>query len=375
MERREFLRKAAVGTVATGLVAACGNDEAGANGAPAVIANQRVQWRLASSFPRSLDTIYGAAEDMSNRVSALTDGRFTIRPYPGGELVPPFQVLDAVQQGTVDMAHSASYYFIGKNPALAFDAAVPFGLTARGQNAWMMYGGGTDLMREVFADFNVLNLMGGNTGAQMGGWFRKPINSLADMRGLKMRIPGLGGEVMSRLGVSAQALPGGEIYPALERGVIDATEWVGPYDDEKLGFYKIAKNYYYPGWWEPGPALSFYVSRPAYDRLPKVYQQALEVASKEAAFNMMAKYDQLNPRALTSLLGQGVQLRPFPNDVMEAALRESVAMQEELAGGNAQYRKIYDNWKPFRGEEYEWFNTADQAFQSFAFPRLAARRT
>ena len=350
---------------------ACGG--AGEGGAPAAQTNRRVRWRLVSSFPRSLDTIYGAAEVLSERVSALTDGRFEIRPYPAGELVPGLQVLDAVQQGTVQAGHSASYYFIGKNPALAFDAAVPFGLSVRGHNAWLLFGGGLERMREVFADFNIINFPGGNTGAQMGGWFRQPIGSLADLRGLKMRIPGLGGEVMSRLGVNVQVLAGGDIYPALERGAIDATEWVGPYDDEKLGFYEVAKNYYYPGWWEPGPALSFYINRPAWDQLPKAYQEAIETASRESSLNMMARYDAENPPALKRLLAQGVQLRPFPEDVMQAAMRESMALTDEQAAADATYRSIYDEWKQWRGDTYRWFSVADQAYENFAFPRLASR--
>ena len=371
MKRREFARQALLGAVSGGVLAGCAGPEAG--GGPAVQTGRRVLWRLVSSFPRGLDTIYGAAETLSRRVAALTGDRFQIRPYPAGELVPGTQVLDAVQQGTVQAGHSASYYFIGKNPALAFDAAVPFGLSVRGHNAWLLHGGGLERMREVFADFNVVNFPGGNTGAQMGGWFRRPIRSLADLRGLKMRIPGLGGEVMSRMGVSVQLLAGGDIYPALERGAIDATEWVGPYDDEKLGFHKVVKNYHYPGWWEPGPALTFYVNRSAWDQLPKEYQEAFEVASREASLNMMAEYDARNPPALKRLLAEGVQLVPFPPDVMEAALRESEALTAEKAAASPQYRKIYDEWRQWRGDTYRWFGVADQSYESFAFPRLAAR--
>ena len=370
MQRREFAKKAVLGLAGGGL-AACAGEEGG--GAPAVQTGRRVMWRLASSFPRGLDTIYGASETLSKRIAALTDGRFQIRAYPAGELVPGLQVLDAVQQGTVQAGHSASYYYTGKNPALAFDAAMPFGLTVRGHNAWLLHGGGLERMREVFADFNVVNFPGGNTGSQMGGWFRRPIESLADLRGMKMRIPGLGGEVMSRLGVSVQVLSGGDIYPALERGAIDATEWVGPYDDEKLGFYKVAKHYYYPGWWEPGPALSFYVNKAAWEQLPKVYQEAFETASREASLNMMAEYDARNPPALARLLQQGVQLRPFPRDMMEAALRESNTLLESRVAGSPQYRKIYDEWKRWRGDTYRWFATADHTYESFAFPQLAAR--
>ena len=243
MERRDFIRKASGTAVGAAFVGGCSGQSSGGTAS----ARPRIRWRLASSFPRSLDTIFGASEVMANRVEELTGGQFSIRVYPAGEIVPGLQVLDGVQQNNVDMGHSAGYYYIGKNPALVFDTAVPFGLTARQQVAWMK-AGGLDLMREVYADFNIINFPGGNTGTQMGGWFRNPVNSLEELKGLKMRIPGLGGKVMSRLGVTVQVLAGGDIYPALERGAIDATEWVGPYDDQKLGFHKVAKNYYYPGW-------------------------------------------------------------------------------------------------------------------------------
>ncbi|MDX1382459.1 MAG: ABC transporter substrate-binding protein, partial [Thermoanaerobaculia bacterium] len=233
MKRRDFLRKATTIGLTGGALSACGGGGEGAAG-PAVHTRSRVRWRLASSFPRGLDTMFGAAEMIAARVEALTEGQFTIRAYPDPELVPGLQVLDAVQQGTVQVGHTASYYFTGKNPTLAFDTAMPFGFNARGQIAWLYEGGGLELMREVYADFNILNFPGGNTGTQMGGWFNREVNAASDLQGLKMRIPGLGGEVMNRLGATVQVLAGSDIYPALERGAIDATEWVGPYDDEKL---------------------------------------------------------------------------------------------------------------------------------------------
>lgn len=364
MERRNFLKKAGV-AAAAGTLVGCGGATQN-EGGPAVVTNPKVTWRLTSSFPRSLDTIYGGAEVLTKRVSELTDGRFTIRAYPAGELVPGLQVLDAVQQGTVQMGHSASYYFTGKNPALAFDCAVPFGLTSRQQNAWFYHGGGWDLMQELFADFNVISFPGGNTGAQMGGWFRNEVNSLEDMKTLKMRIPGLGGEVMSRMGATVQVLAGGEIYPALERGAIDATEWVGPYDDEKLGFYKVAKNYYYPGWWEPGPTTSFYVSRAAWDKLPKNYQHAITVAAAEANTDMQAKYDAKNPPALARLLEQGVNMRPFATDIMDAAKKHSFELMEELAAKDATYKKVYDAWKKFREDSIRWFSFAEVTYAKYA---------
>ena len=369
MKRRDFFKKASVGAVASGtLLAGCGGgSSSGVDGAAAIQTDQRVRWRLVSSFPRSLDTIFGVADTLSARLEALTGGNFSVRVYPAGELVPPFEVLEAAQKGTVQVAHTASYYYIGKNPALAFDCCVPFGLTARQQNAWLYHGGGLDLMREVYADFNIIHFPGGNTGVQMGGWFREEINTLADLKGLKMRIPGLGGQVMDRLGVTVQSIAGGEIYQALERGAIDAAEWVGPYDDERLGFHKVASNYYYPGWWEPGPTLSFLVNREAWDQLPALYQSAFEVAAREANEEMLANYDAKNPAALVRLQNEGVNFRPFSREIMEAAQTASFELMEENAASDPGYNKVYSAWKKAREEAYRWFGTAEGAYAAFAF--------
>lgn len=365
LKRRTFMRKTALAAAGIATAGCATGDPAGKG--PAVQTKPRVQWRLASSFPRSLDTIYGVAEVMAQRVSDLTEGRFTIRCYPSGELVPGLQVMDAVQQGTVHLGHTASYYYKGKNPALAFDCTMPFGLTARQQNAWLMHAGGLELMRGLFADFNMLNIPCGNTGIQMGGWFRREINSLADLATLKMRIPGLGGEVMDRLGVTVQVLAGGDIYPALERGTIDATEWVGPYDDEKLGFHKVAKYYYYPGWWEPGPNLSLMINQVAWDKLPADYRAALEVASAEANGYMLANYDAKNPPALDRLLGEGVQMREFASDIMQAAHNASFEIMNEFASADATYNKVFQAWQSFRETSYRWSSYPDNSFGTFSF--------
>ena len=367
MERRKFLKKTTLTAAASGLIVGCTSESSGENSAPAIVTNPNLRWRLISSFPRSLDTIFGAADVFAQRVLALTDGRFDIRVYPAGEIVPYDQVLESVQKGTVQMGHAASYYFKGKNPALPFDCSVPFGLTARQQSAWMHHGGGLELMREMFADFNIINFPGGNTGTQMGGWFRREINSLADLRGLKMRIPGFGGVVMDRMGVGVEQIAGGEVYPALERGAIDAAEWVGPYDDEKLGFHKVASYYYYPGWWEPGPALSFYVNQDAWNALPSVYQEAISTASAAASTAMQSSYDAKNPPALQRLLNEGITLRPFSSDIMEAAERHAFAVMEEEAAASASYNKIYTAFKTFRDQSYRWFATAEHTFAEAAF--------
>ncbi len=368
--RRSFLARATGGAVGAGLVTACGGDGGGGSGeAPAVVTQPRVNWRLASSFPRGLDAIYGSGEMLGEITSSLTGGRFRIRAYPAGELVPGLQVMDAVQQGTVQVGQSTSYYYTGKNQALAFDAGVPFGMTARQQDAWLNEGGGLEVVRGVFSDFGIISFPGGNTGGQMGGWFRREVNSAEDLRGLKMRIPGLGGDVMDRMGVTVQVLAGGDIYPALERGAIDATEWVGPYDDEKLGLHQAAPYYYYPGWWEPSASVSYEVNRQAWDQLPSDYQAVFEVAAKATARRMLYYYDAKNPGALQRLIAGGTQMRSFSDDIMSLARTTIGEILEDYAAADQQYRQVYDHWRSFKEASYQWFGTAELRFASFAFPR------
>ncbi len=365
--RRGFLGRAAAGVVgAAGLAAACGEREDGV-GAPAVQTRPRVMWRLASSFPRGLDTIWGSAEMLGEVTASLTGGRFQIRPYPAGELVPGLQVMDAVQQGTVQVGQSTSYYYTGKNQALAFDAGVPFGMTARQQDAWLNEGGGGEVIRGVFADFGIISFPAGNTGGQMGGWFRREVNSPEDLRGLRMRIPGLGGDVMDRMGVTVQVLAGGEIYPALERGAIDATEWVGPYDDEKLGLHQAARYYYYPGWWEPCASMSYQVNRAAWDALPTDYQAVFEVAAQASARRMLYTYDAKNPAALGRLLAAGVELRSFSDEIMALARTTIEEILNDYADENPQYREVYDHWRGFRDASHRWFGTSELRYANFAF--------
>ncbi|TCS34020.1 secreted protein [Paucimonas lemoignei] len=358
MERRSFLKKAAVGASATALAA------------PALAQSQpTINWRLASSFPKSLDTIYGAAETFSKRVSALTGGKFNIRVFAGGEIVPALQVLDAVQNGTVEIGHSASYYYFGKDPTFAFDAAVPFGLNSRQQTAWFDQGGGRELLREFFRGYGIMNFQGGNTGTQMGGWFRKEIKTVKDLDGLKMRISAFAGKVMQPLGLVPQQIAGGDIYPALEKGTIDAAEWIGPYDDEKLGFNKVAPFYYTPGWWEPSLQVSFYVSIKEWEKLPKEYQAAIEAASYESHVVMQAEYDAKNPAALARLLKQGVKLRTFPREVMDACYKSANTFMDEESAKNAKFKKIYDSWKRFRQDENQWFSVAEVPMQNYMLSR------
>jgi TRAP-type mannitol/chloroaromatic compound transport system substrate-binding protein len=340
---------------------------AGVAGAARAADLPALRWRMASSFPKSVDAIYGAAERLAKRVGEITAGRFQIRVHAPPEIVPGLQVFDAVGQGTVECGQSAGYYYVGKNMAFAFDTALPFGLNARQQIAWMYSGGGRELMRELFRGYGIVAFPGGNTGVQMGGWFRHEVKSLADLKGLKMRIPGLGGQIMARLGVAPQTLAGGDIYPALERGALDATEWVGPYDDEKLGFYKIAKHYYYPGWWEGGPQISFYVNLRKWQALPPPYQAAFEAAAAEANLYMLADYDARNPPALQRLLKAGVKLHAFPKDVMLAARQAALELYDDEARKNPVFRRIYAEWKKFAAASDQWLKVAEASYENFRY--------
>ncbi len=358
MERRSFLKKAVVGASVAGVAA------------PALAQSlPTINWRLASSFPKSLDTLYGTAEVFTRRVSQLTGGKFNIRPFAGGEIVPALQVMDAVQAGTVEMAHTAPYYFFGKDPTFAFDCAVPFGMTSRQQTAWMNQGGGMELMREFYKDYGIINLLGGNTGTQMGGWFRKEIKTLDDIKGLKMRISAFAGRVLQPLGLVPQQLAGADIYPALEKGTLDAVEWTTPYDDEKLGFQKVAPYYYAPGWWEAGAQLSFYIGIKEWEKLPKEYQAALEAASFEAHVSMQAEYDAKNPAALARLIKNGAKLRFFSKEIMAACYKAAMATMEEEAAKNAKFKKIHDPWKRFQKEQNQWLSVAEAPMQNFMINR------
>ena len=367
MERRKFITGAAAGLATGAALAASLPKPALADSLP------EIKWRLASSFPKNLDTIYGAVDEMCRSIAAATDGKFQIRPFAAGEIVPGLQVLDAVQNGTVEAGQSASYYYVGKDPTFAFDCAVPFGLNARQQNAWMYYGGGLELMRDFFKDYNIVQFPAGNTGAQMGGWFRSEIKSIDDLKGLKFRIAGIAGKVLARLGVVPQQIAGSDIYPALEKGTIDAAEWVGPYDDEKLGFYKVAKYYYYPGWWEGGPQVSIYVNAKQWDSLPKVYQAVLQEAAAASNVLMVAKYDAENMPALRRLVAQGTILKPFPRDVMEASYKAAFDLYDEIAAQNAKFKKVYEGWKQFRADEYLWFRVAENSFDNFVYAQSAKK--
>ncbi|MGB7543512.1 MAG: TRAP transporter substrate-binding protein [Burkholderiales bacterium] len=368
MKRREFLKNAGLGTAAGAALLAT---QAGAQtgGLPAV------NWRLAMSWPKSLDILYGGCEDIAKRVAAATGGKFNIKVFAAGEIVGGLQVLDAVQNGTVECGHTATYYYFGKDPTFAISCAIPFGMNARQQNAWANHGGGLELMREFFRDYNCINFPAGNTGTQMGGWFRKEIRTVADLKGLKFRVGGFAGAVLQKLGVVPQQIAGGDIYPALEKGTIDAAEWVGPYDDEKLGFAKVAKYYYYPGWWEGCASLDLLVNLKAWEALPAEYKAILEAACYEVNVTVQANYDASNPAALKRLIAGGVKLMPFSNDIMAASYKAANELYEETSAKNPKFKKVYTAWKKFREEEVQWFSIAENRFDNFmiAAERLSQR--
>jgi TRAP-type mannitol/chloroaromatic compound transport system substrate-binding protein len=370
IKRRDFLKKAGAGA---GVVAlgACAGGEGEASGSVGGVSGPRVNWRLTGSFAPSADILYGSGERLAQRVSDMTGGNFTIRVYAAGEIVPPLQVMDGVMQGTVQCGISPGYYYTGKHPALAFDAAVPFGLNSRQQISWLYHGGGLDLLNNIYSDFGLITFPISSTGGQMGGWFREPVNSLADLQGLRMRIPGMGGEIMSRLGATVQVLAGAEIYPALERGAIDATEWVGPHDDEKLGLYQVAKNYYYPGWWEPGVTMSLLTNQAAFDELPPAYQAVLRTACGETISHTLSSYDAANPAALQRLTTEhGVTLHAYANEIMEAAWTASMDFLEEQAAGDAVTNEVYQSWKTFRDMSFPYAAGNEATYASFAFPKI-----
>jgi TRAP-type mannitol/chloroaromatic compound transport system substrate-binding protein len=353
MQRRSFVQHAGLAGILS------------MGAAPAVHAQTAVRWRLASSFPKSLDTIYGAAEVFARKVNEMSGGKFQISVHAGGELMPPFGVVDGVQNGTVEMAHTAPYYFVGKDETFAIGCAIPFGLNSRQMTAWMYEGNGLKLMREFYAKYNIISFPGGNTGAQMGGWFRKPLKSLEDMKGLKMRIGGFAGKVIERLGAVPQNIPGGEIYQALEKGTIDAAEWVGPYDDQKLGFHKVAPFYHFPGWWEGGPQLDFFINQKAYDALSAEHKAMVEAAASHAHIEMQARYDAHNPAALKQLVAAKTQLVQMPKTVMDAAFKASMDIYSELNDKNPSWKKVYTDYAKFRAEQNLWFRFTEATFDRY----------
>jgi TRAP-type mannitol/chloroaromatic compound transport system substrate-binding protein len=334
MERRKFLRTAGIGAAAAASAAGVA--------APAIAQSApELNWRMTSSFPKSLDTLYGGAEYFAKIVAEATDNKFQIRTFAAGEIVPGLQVLDAVQNGTVEMGQTANYYFFGKDPTFALATVVPFMLNTRQMNAWVTQGGGEQMLNDFFKGFNVVGMVAGNTTAQMGGWFRKEIKTLEDLKGLKMRIAGLAGDV-------------------------------GPYDDQKLGFVKVAPYYYYPGWWEGNAALHMMINLDKFNALPKHYQQILRMAAAASNNWISAKYDADNPKALRALIAAGAKLLPFSAPILEASFNAANEVYKDLAAKNANFKKVYDSQIAFRKDEVLWFRVAENTFDNFMARQSAA---
>jgi TRAP-type mannitol/chloroaromatic compound transport system substrate-binding protein len=354
MKRREFLKAAGLGLAGTAVAA------------PAVAQSMpELKWRLTASWPKSLDTLYGTVEHICKRAAEITDNKFQIQAFAAGEIVPGLQVLDAVQNGTVEMGHTGGYYYVGKDASFAFTTALPFGLNSRQQESWQQFGGGMELLDGLFKQYNCVGIPTGNTGAQMGGWFRTEIKTLDDLKGVKMRIGGFAGRVVAKLGVVPQQLAPGDIYPSLEKGTIDAAEWVGPYDDEKLGFVKIAKYYYYPGWWEGGAQGHTLINMAKWNELPKSYQSVLLAVIREAGLIQTAKYDSQNPPAMKRLLQAGAQLRAFSPEIMEASYKAAQETYAEISQTNPLFKKLNESMSAYRSDAYLWWQIAELPFDAF----------
>jgi TRAP-type mannitol/chloroaromatic compound transport system substrate-binding protein len=362
IKRRELLKATAAATAASSIAA-----PAIAQSSPAV------RWRLTASWPKSLDTLYGSCDTVAKYVGEATDNKFQIQPFAAGEIAPALQALDVVQNGTIEMCHTATYYYIGKDPTWALFCAVPFGLNARQQNAWFYEGEGTKLMNDFAKKSNVYPLLAGNTGAQMGGWFRKEIKTVDDFKGLKYRIGGWAGKTLQKFGVVPQQIGGGDIYPALEKGTIDAAEWVGPYDDEKLGFHKIAPFYYYPGWWEGGTCNHFLINLEKWNELPKSYQAILTAAAAACNVEQLGRYDARNPQAFKRIYSSGTKVVPFPQPVMEACLKASNEVNAETSAANPDYKKVWDSIQAFRNDEYLWWQVAEFTYDAFMIRNTVRR--
>jgi TRAP-type mannitol/chloroaromatic compound transport system substrate-binding protein len=354
MDRRSIIKSAGIAGVLTAGVA------------PAVHAQPAVRWRLASSFPKSLDTLFGGAEKMSHTVKTLSNGKFEVSVHAAGELMPAFGVVDALEKDTIEMAQTAAYYFAGKDPVFGLSCAVPFGLTTLQMNAWKDYGNGRKLLDAFFARYNFRTASSGNTTTQMGGWYRKEIKSVADLKGLKMRLGGgVFGEAMAKMGVVAQSLPAGDIYQALEKGTLDAAEFVGPYDDEKLGLNKVAPYYYYPGWFEGSAELEFFINIKKYNELSAENKAILDTAMRVAASDMIAKYQAQNPQALKRLVAAGTKLRLFPKPVMDTSFKTSMEVFSQHVAKSPDFKKIYEDMRVFQRDQILWNRVSEFPFNQY----------
>jgi TRAP-type mannitol/chloroaromatic compound transport system substrate-binding protein len=353
MKRRDFIKGAAAASVVAGAGVA----------APVAQAKEKIQWKMVTTWPKNFPALGTGANHLAELITAMSGGRLEVKVFGAGELVPAFEIFDAVSRGTAQMGHGASYYWKGKSEAAQFFSAVPFGLTAQEMNAWLYHGGGMELWQEVYAPFGLVPTAALNTGVQMGGWFNKEIHSLEDMKGLKMRIPGLGGEVLRRLGGTPVILPGGEIYSSLKSGAIDATEWVGPYNDLAFGLHKAARFYYYPGWHEPGTTLECFINKEAFEALPGDLQTIVLTASKAANLDGLSELTARNNQALHTLVHQHkVMLRKFPDEVLAQLKRVSDEVVAEIVSNDPLGRKVYDSFTAFREQAAAWHDISERAY-------------
>lgn len=365
LNRREFLKKASAAAALGGasLALGCGSQPSQSGGAPAVQTGKTYAWKMVTTWPPRFPVLGEGAEFFAKWVEEMSGGRLKIQVYGGGELVPALEAFDAVSQGVAEMGHGASYYWAGKAPAAQFFSAVPFGMNAQQINAWILFGGGLALWEELYAQFDLLPMPCGNTGVQMGGWFKRPIRSIADIRGLKMRIPGLGGKVIKKAGGAAVLSAGGEIYTNLERGVIDATEWIGPYHDYLMGFPRIAQYYYYPGWHEPGTVLELFVNKSAFERLPRDLQEIIRAAAHRSNLRMLSEFEAQNNFYLKKIREEfNTQILKFPEDVLEAFRQYSAEVIEELTAQDPMSKKVYESFREFRTSILGWAEIAEQTY-------------
>ena len=380
MKRRDFLKKAGLGAAAAAAAAAgiagltgCAKEEEKKPEvkAPEVITKKTFNWRMATTWPPKLPVLQEGCERLAKRLDEMTGGQLKIQVFAGGELVPPLECFQAVSDGTVEVGSGASYYWAGKEPAAQWFAAVPFGMNAQGMAAWFYGGDGLKLWEETYAPFNLVPRPGGSTGVQMGGWFNKKINTIDDFKGLKMRIPGLGGKVVAKAGGTVVLTPGGEIFTNLERGVIDATEWVGPYHDLRLGLYQAAKYYYYPGWHEPGTYLEYFFNKKAYDSLTTELKHIVDVACMENEHWVLTQFDANNGAALQTLINEHkVQLFKFPDEVLNALRPLAEEVREEEAAKTPMAKKVNESFKNFQKVVGTWGTVSEKAYYDIIQPKF-----
>jgi TRAP-type mannitol/chloroaromatic compound transport system substrate-binding protein len=357
--RRRFIQKAALGSAAA--LVACGKAQESCG--PALQTQRHFKWKMVTTWPKDFPGLGTGANRLAKSIGEMSGGQLEVKVYGAGELVPALGVFDAVSGGTAEMGHGGAYYWKGKHEATQFFSAVPFGLSAQEMNGWLRYGGGQELWDELYAPFGLKAFPVGNTGVQMGGWFNREINEIGDFSGLVMRMPGLGGEVLRRLQATVQTLPGGEIFQALKTGAIDATEWVGPYNDLAFGFHQAAKYYYWPGWHEPGTTMEGMINKDAWDALPTDLQNIVRYACQAANEDMLAEFTARNSSALTTLVDKhGVQLRKFSDEVLKEIGRIATDVVAEIADKDPMSKKVYESFARFRKESISYTRISEEAY-------------